>query len=91
MEIWQIGSKRKGTVSTGKGGGWAPRKYLQNDEVIEYALDHSDLFCPSRAKREIFLAEPPKVSGTRSTLLWPPSITFRWSRGTTSDINGILR
>jgi hypothetical protein len=40
------------------------RKYLQIEELIEYALDRSDLFIPSRAERVICFAEPPKVCGT---------------------------
>jgi hypothetical protein len=35
--------------------GGAIRKYLQNDELMEYALGHSDLFIPSRAEREFLL------------------------------------
>ena len=33
------------------------RKYLQIDELIEYALQHSDLFYPSRAERVMSFAE----------------------------------
>lgn len=31
---------------------WAQRKNLQNDELVEYALAHSDLFYPSLPQRE---------------------------------------
>jgi hypothetical protein len=33
------------------------RKCLQIDELIEYALQHSDLFYPSRAERVVSFAE----------------------------------
>jgi len=90
IENWAI--RERGRVAREKVG-WRVRKHLQNDEVIDYALDHSDLFDPSRAERVMFFAEPPKVRGTSRTLgvvLWPPFITFRWSRGKTREIYEIL-
>jgi hypothetical protein len=89
---WGV-EKGAGWINGGTGG--TERKCLQNDEVIEYALDRSDLFCPSRAPARVLgNAEPPKVfTGTRRTLgvvLWPPSSTRRRSRGRINEIYGIL-
>jgi len=59
------GGKRpeKGAWKEGLSNGpVALRKYLQNDEVMDYAFDHSDLFYPFSLQASLSSAEPPKVS-----------------------------
>ena len=49
VQVREIPAKN-GACQTARGrAGGAVRKYLQNDELIEYAFTHSDLFIPSRA------------------------------------------
>ena len=47
-------------------------KYLQNDEFVDYALGHSDLFYPFLALSELSIeAEPPRIQNKANAATKP--------------------
>jgi hypothetical protein len=71
----------------------ALRKYLQNDEVMEYAFGHSDLFYPFSLQASVVLCGTAQGFRTSTTLrvvvLWPPQAR-RVVQRQASEIYGIL-
>jgi len=90
----ELGREKESGEAGLSNGPVALRKYLQNDEVMDYALGHSDLFYPSRSKRVLSSAEPPKVSeqAQRCGLMSCGRLKHgRWSRGRQVNYTGFFK
>jgi hypothetical protein len=65
---------------------------LQNDEFVDYALGHSDLFYPYLALSELSIeAEPPRIQNKANAAkktLWSPSGAAGGPKGRRVEIKG---